>query len=360
MKLAIVHDWLISYRGGERVLLALANLFPDAPIYTLIHSNTHIPDTISTRVLKTSFLQHIPFNRKLYKHFLPIYPLASETLLDKKYDLILSISSAMAKSVNTKGAKHWCYINTPMRYVWDRFDDYFGKDRVGLLTSNMLFKPLAWYLRKYDLHTSKRVTTFVANSNFVKNRVFKYYNRDAEVITPPVDIQNLTLSNKEKNYYLFFGGLVPYKKADHAILAFNRLKQNLVVAGVGSELKYLKSIADSRYISFVGHIAEDKKQFIFDGAKALIFPGVEDFGIVPIEANATGLPVIGLRQGGLIETQTDETCLFYENQTVECLIEAILKFRSIQFDRDKIRVHSQNFSPKIFNEKIISSINKLL
>ena len=361
MKIAIVHDWLVSYRGGERVLLALSNLFPDAPIYTLLHSKTHVPDTLSKKVQRTSFIHHLPFSNRLYRHFLPIYPLASETLIDKKYDLILSVSSAVSKSIDTKGAKHWCYINTPMRYIWDRFDDYFGKERVGFLASNLFFKPLAWYLKKYDVRTSNRVTTFVANSNFVKQRVFRYYNRDAEVIYPPVDIQNLSLStNQNKGYYLFLGGLVPYKKADQAILAFNRLKQHLVVAGVGGELKFLKSISDNRYISFVGQITEDKKQEIFNGAKALIFPGVEDFGIVPVEANATGLPIIGLNQGGLVETQTDETCMFYEKQTVECLIEAVLKFQSKKYDHNKIREHSKQFSPEIFNTKIMQSIKKLL
>ncbi len=362
MRIAIVHDWLCAYRGGERVLLALSNMFPDAPIYTLIHNKGNVPDTLSKRVFKTSFLQKIYQIHRFYKYFLPVFPLASESLIDRQYDYILSTSSAVSKSVNTKKAKHWCYIHTPMRYVWDRFDDYFGKDsRFNPILSSLLFKPMAWYLRKYDVLTANRVTTFVSNSEFVKDRVLKYYQRDSEVIYPPVDVHNFSISShNNRDYYLFFSQLVPYKKAHQAVLACNQLKRKLVVAGMGSELNFLKRIADSRYVTFLGHISTDRRQQLYANAKALLFPGVEDFGIIPVEANATGLPVIGLKMGGLNETQTDETCQFYNNQTVDDLTQAILDFESRKFDPDKIRKQSLKFSLDNFNQKIKKSISTFL
>ena len=360
MKIAIVHDWLVSYRGGERVLNAISSLFPQAPIYTLVYSKTKVPESISKKIFKASFLQKIPGIERFYRNFLPIFPVASETLLDKKYDLIISVSSAVAKSVNTRGAKHWCYINSPMRYIWDRFDDYFGPKRVGHLASNLFFKPLSWYLQKYDVYTSKRVNNFVCNSDFVRNRVLKYYKREAEVIYPPVDIDKFSLSTNNKEYYLFLSALVCYKKADHAILACNKLKKKLVVAGNGPELNHLKRIADSRYITFINNVSDDQIQNVYSKAKALIFPGIEDFGIVPVEANAVGIPVIGLNIGGLSETQTNDTCQFYNNQTVDSLANSILEFEAKSFDPQKIRENSYRFSISNFNSKITESINKLM
>ena len=358
MKVAIVHDWLTGYRGGERILVSLLKLFPDAPIYTLVCNRDNIPKELSDRVIKTSFLQKIPFGTRFYRHFLPFFPIISEFLLDKKYDYILSTSTAIAKSVNTKGTPHWCYINTPMRYIWDRFDDYFGSERVGFL--NLFFKLLAFFLRKYDVWSSKRVNVYVSNSNFVKKRVSKFYKRDSEVIYPPVSVDKFKVEDRKRQGYLFFSHLVPYKKAHHAILACIKLKRNLAVAGSGGELKFLKKISDSRYISFLGNIAEDEKQKLFSDKLALLYPGVEDFGIVPVEANATGLPVIGFGQGGLLETQTQDTCQFYDTQTVDGLCDAILKFENRKFDYNKIRQHSLKFSEEIFNQKIKASLDKFL
>lgn len=185
MRVALVHDWLTGYRGGEKVLEALCELYPDAPLYTFFHIPGKVPASIENRQIKTSFLNNLPLAKTHYRHYLPLFPLAAETLIDREFDLIISTSHAMAKSIRPGKAKHWCYIHSPMRYVWDRFDDYFGVDRVGFLPSKIFFKPLAWYLRQYDRLTSDRVDHYVANSNFVADRVKNFYERSAEVIHPP-------------------------------------------------------------------------------------------------------------------------------------------------------------------------------
>ncbi|MCB0394473.1 MAG: glycosyltransferase, partial [Bdellovibrionales bacterium] len=304
-KVALVHDWLTGYRGGEKVLEVICELFPEAPLYTLVHVQGSVPNSIENRKIHTSFIQKMPFGKSKYRHYLPLFPLAAETLLPKGYDYVISTSHAVAKSVRTHGAKHWCYIHSPMRYVWDRFDDYFGPEIVGALPSRLFFKPITNCLARYDQRTADRVDHYVANSQFVANRVQRFYGKQSEVINPPVSLDRFGgIEREPSDYYLFFSALVPYKKADLAIKACQNSKRKLVILGGGPELTKLKGLANSEYIKFVESPSDEEVSKHFAKAKALIFPAVEDFGIIPVEALSAGLPVIGLRSGGILDSQT--------------------------------------------------------
>jgi glycosyltransferase involved in cell wall biosynthesis len=356
--IALLHDWLTGFRGGEKVLLPIASLFPQAPLYTLFYQPGTVPPTIESRDIHASFLNRMPFAKTHYRHYLPLFPLAAETLIPKKYDLLISTSHAVAKSVNTRGAKHWCYIHSPMRYVWDRFDDYFGPSIVGQIPSRFLFAPIASLLRIYDRATVNRVGHFVANSHFVKQRVRKFYEVDCEVIHPPVETSRfLKIRRQPEDFYLFFSALVPYKKADQAIQACLKLKRPLKILGKGPELKKLRSIADSKFIEFIENPTDLIVDDYYSRAKALLFPGVEDFGIVPVEASASGLPVIAFKYGGVVDSQTEHTCEFYNEQTVEGLIQAILQFDSKHFEDKSLRENALRFSEVLFKEKVKSSIH---
>lgn len=363
LKVAIVHDWLTGYRGGEKVLEKFCEFFPQAPIYTLVHDKGTLPESIESRNIKTSFIQNLPFGIKKYRHFLPLFPWAAETLLKEKYDLIVSDSSAVTKSIDTLGAPHWCYIHSPMRYVWDRFDDYFGPKKVGPIASRLFFGPIAKALRSYDKKTAPRVQQFVANSTFVAERVRQFYGRDSEVIHPPVDTSRfLKIVRSPTDHYLFFSALAPNKRADLAILACQKLKRNLVVVGNGPELKNLEKIVDSRFTKLVPRATDKEIENFYSTSRALIFPGVEDFGIVPVEANASGLPVIGLKKGGLLDSQSNETCQFFDEETVDSLISGIELFekKSNGFSESLIRESSKKFSNEVFEEKVALSISSFI
>lgn len=363
IRVALVHDWLTGFRGGERVLEVLCELFPEAPLYTLVYVKNSTVPVIENREIHTSFIQRLPMAKKKYRHYLPLFPLASETLHVKGYDLIVSTSSAVAKSVHTYGALHWCYTHTPMRYVWDRFDDYFGPEIVGALPSKYFFRPIAAALRSYDRQTSSRVDHYVANSTFVADRIRRFYGREAEVICPPVDTRFSKVVRKPEDFYLFFSALVPYKRADQAILACQKMKKKLVVLGHGPELAKLQKLADPNYIQFIMHPTDEMVADHLARAKALLFPTIEDFGIVPVEALSAGLPVIGLHQGGLLDSQTEKTCLFYQNQTVEDLMAAIHEFelKGVDFFKpEDLRTQAGKFSRPIFRQKVSLSIHRLL
>ncbi|MGE3973489.1 MAG: glycosyltransferase [Bdellovibrionales bacterium] len=358
-KVAIVHDWMTGYRGGEKVLSEIAALFPDAPIYTLVHKKNSTSRDLEARNIRTGLINKLPFGQKYYRHYLPFFPLAAETLLPRGFDVVISTSHAVAKSINTRGAAHWCYIHSPMRYVWDRFDDYFGADIVGALPSKLFFKPIAHALSFYDRKTANRVDQFVANSRFVATRVRDYYSRDSEVIHPPVNVERYrSLERKPEDFYLFFSALVPYKKADHAILACQKLGRKLVILGDGPEKEKLQKLAAGAQVEFMDASSDQVIEDLMSRAKAFLFPAIEDFGIAPVEATAAGLPIIGLAQGGLLDSQSDETCVFYAEQTVDALADAILKFEkeANRFDREKMWKQCQKFAPERFRQKVTDSL----
>jgi glycosyltransferase involved in cell wall biosynthesis len=373
MKIALIHDWLTGMRGGEKCLEIFCKLFPDATLMTLIHLKGTMSPTIEKMDIRTSFIQKLPFIKQKYRHYLPLFPTAIEEFDLKGYDLILSSSHCVAKGVLTHpGTMHFCYCHTPMRYVWSMYHDYFGQGRAKGL-QKMIIAFSSNYLRMWDVISANRVDHFIANSHHVQKRIEKYYHRDAAVIHPPVDTANTWLSEKNDDYYLVVTALVPYKRIDIAVKAFNQLNKKLVIVGQGSEEKYLKKIA-GKNIEFVGWAVGTELQNYYANCKALIFPGEEDFGIVPVEAQAFGKPVIALGIGGALETvrgiwptrdgsyinQNDgqTTGIFFPQATPESLIKAVELLEQINFSGEFIRRHALQFDKEQFRQRIKSFIEE--
>jgi len=339
MKIAIVHDWLTGMRGGERCLEVFCELFPQAHLYTLLYIPGSVSPLIEEIPIKTSFIQNLPFSRRGYRKYLPLFPMAVERFNLREYDLILSSSHCVAKGIiPPPRGLHISYIHTPMRYVWDLYQDYFGKERVGWF-SEKIMSVFAHYLRMWDAISSNRVDYFIAISEHVAKRVEKYYKRKAEVIHPPVDIQRFRLQDKKEEFFLIVSSLAPYKRIDLAIRAFNRIGYPLKIIGSGPEEKRLKSMARSN-VEFLGWRPDEVVADSYSKCRALIFPGEEDFGIVPLEAMACGKPVIGYGRGGALESiisydqqsraeRDAPTGLFFNEQNVGSLIEARQEKRDV-------------------------------
>src|SRR3990172_2447787 len=301
MKVAIIHDWLTGMRGGEKCLEVFCEIFPDADLYTLIHIPGSVSRVIENRNIKTSFIQKMLGAIKHYRFYLPLFPLAIESFNLKGYDLIISSSHCVAKGIiPPQSVVNICYIYTPMRYVWDLYEDYFNKERTGWFFRKAI-RIFAHYLRMWDFTSSGRVDYFAAISNHVVKRIKKYYRRNAEVIYPPVDCDKFSLSEKAEDFYLIVSAFAPYKRIDIAIEAFNRLGLGLKIIGEGQDEKNLMRIARQN-IEFLGWQDDNTLKEYYSKCKALIFPGEEDFGIVPVEAMASGRPVIAYGKGGAVET----------------------------------------------------------
>ncbi len=361
MRVALVHDWLTGMRGGEKVLEILCELFPDAALYTLLHKEGSVSETISRMDIKTSFIQNFPFALNHYQKYLPLFPTAIEQFDLTQYDLVISSSHCVAKGVITSPHTcHICYCHTPMRYAWEMYYTYFSKDSISpVFRWSVPF--FMNYLRTWDEKSSDRVDWFVANSQNVRRRIQKHYRRNAVVIYPPVDTDNFELSAREGEYYLVVSALVPYKRVDLAILAFNELNLPLLVIGEGPERKKLMKIA-RKNISFLDWQTRSELKRYYAECKALVFPGEEDFGIVPVEAQACGRPVIAFGKGGVTESvrgaypdqeiTSSSTGIFFYRQTKEALMEVVRRSDSIKFDPEKIRENALRFDKRIFTEKI--------
>ena len=381
MRVALVHDWLTGMRGGEKVLEIFCELFPEADIFTLVHIPGSVSKIIENRTIRTSFLQRVPLAKSHYRSFLPLFPLAIEGFNMRGYDMVLSSSHCVAKGVlTTPSTVHVCYCHTPMRYVWDHYNTYFGDERKGLL-SKFLMPVIANYLRMWDVTSSDRVDYFVANSYNVANRIKKYYKRPAEVVHPPVDCFFYTpvKNHKEGDYYLIVSAFAPYKRIDIAVDAFERLGLPLVIVGGGQEEEQIRNMS-KKYVRCVGWQATESLKEYYRGCKALIFPGEEDFGIVPLEAQACGKPVIAFAKGGALETvrglysnqEADmeavskppetPTGVFFTQQTAESLMNAVKFFEQSknQFNPHTIRKHAEDFDYPIFKEKFKQCIEKFL
>ncbi|MBI5379340.1 MAG: glycosyltransferase [Nitrospirae bacterium] len=367
MKVAIVHDWLTGMRGGERCLEVFCELFPDATLFTLFHFKGSVSPTIEGMAIRTSFLQRFPGLERRYRYYLPLFPLAVERFDLRDFDLVLSSSHCVAKGVRPReGAFHLCYIHAPMRYVWDRYRDYAG--RAGRLTRWGLGLA-APFLRRWDVASSRRVHRFIANSRHVAEQVRRLYGQKAEVVYPPVETKRFYLSPEQDDYYLSVSALVPYKAVDLAIEAFNRLKRPLWIVGSGPDERRLRKIAGPT-IRFLGRVPYEELPAYYARCRALIFPGVEDFGIAPLEAMASGRPVIALGEGGALESvvPADDpdgrppTGLFFEPQTAAALVEAVRRFESgaVQFDPPALRRHAEGFDRAIFKEKMRNLIQDLI
>jgi len=347
-------------RGGEKVLEVLCELYPGATLFTLLHNKGAMSPIIENMEIRTSFVQNLPFKEEQYRRYLPLFPRAIESFDFSGYDLIISTSHCVAKGAKPVGkALHICYCHTPMRYVWDQYPEYFGKGRAGVLTRAAM-TIVAPSLRNWDVRTSSRVHFFVANSDNVARRIERYYARASDVIHAPVDTSLFRIEEKPLNYYLMVSALVPYKRVDLAIESFNRRGDRLLIIGTGPDEKRLKAMAASN-IEFLGWENDESLAKFYARCRALIFPGVEDFGIVPLEAMASGKPVIAYAEGGALETVVGQgntpTGVFFHEQSVSALMNAIKEFESRGFNPEAIRKHAEKFDRKRFKQKLHNYIN---
>ncbi len=352
MKIALVHDWLTGMRGGEKCLEVLCELFPDAPIYTLLHNKGTMSPAIESKRIYTSFIDNLPSKQKQYRKYLPLFPFAIARFDLSEYDLVISTSHAVAKNVRVrKDAIHICYCFTPMRYIWDMYEQYFGKEKAGF-GIRMAMKIVAPLLRWWDVKTSSHVSYFIAISEEVRSRIKKHYHRSSDMIYPPVDTEQFQLSTTSEDFYLIVSALVPYKRVDLAVEAFNANGKKLLIAGTGPESMKLKSIAKSN-ITFLGWQSDEELIQLYATCTALIFPGEEDFGIVPLEAQASGKPVVAFGKGGALETIIEGvTGIFFPEQTMESLQNAVERLVLINFNSSDIRQHALGFSRSLYKQKM--------
>ena len=360
LRVALLHYWLLKMRGGEKVLKEICSIFPSAPIFTHVYDPHGVDPIFHSHRVECSFLGWMPFSKTLYTHYLPLMPLATRLLNLKEYDLIISSESGPIKGIKkSPNAVHICYCHTPMRYIWDMYDDYF--DHAGF-TERLVMTSLKGYLRHFDLKSADSVDHFVANSEFVAERIQRIYGRQATVIYPPVDtefFEGASFGGKQE-YYLLAGHLSHYKRPDIAVRAFNLNGRKLVVVGTGEEWSRLRKIA-RKNISFVGSVDDEALRRLYVGARALIFPGIEDFGIVPVEAQACGTPVIAYKRGGTLETVlAGETGLFFPDQTAGSLCEAIEEFESKEsgFSQEVLKKHARRFSSRCFRERFTAFVRE--
>jgi glycosyltransferase involved in cell wall biosynthesis len=358
LRVAIVHYWLVNWRGGEKVLKEIAGLFPQADIYTHVADKDLLARELPGRRVFTTFIDRLPLARRLYQKYLPFMPMALEQLDLREYDLVISCEAGPAKGVIVSPhATHICYCHSPMRYVWDMYHEY--RSRTGAVT-RVLMAPLLHRLRIWDQLSAQRVDHFVANSQFVARRISKYYRREAEVVYPPVAVDEFEASARPGEFFLWVGQLIGYKRPDLMIEAFNQLKLPLVVIGDGAMLPELRKKAKAN-VQLLGRQSSEVIREHYARCRAVVFPGVEDFGIVPVEAMASGRPVIAYGAGGAMETVVDGvTGMLFQEQTVDGLIRAVRDFadREREFDPVRIRAHAARFSPQRFNSSFRALVDQ--
>ena len=355
MKLAIVHDGLATNggRGGaEWVLTVLKELYPDAPVYTTVYNKARMPEYFQGYDIRPSFLQHFPYAPKNHRLYLPLMPSAVENLDLRDFDVVLSCSHSAVKGVITSPhTRHLCYCYTPLRYAWDMYHEYMElgwKSRMARL----LIPPLLTYIRAWDSLSSNRVDQFIAISDYVAQRIRKYYRRESTVIYPPVDCSLFAASDTIEPYFLVVSRLESYKRIDLAVQAFNQLGLPLVIIGDGSEREKLQNMAQAN-IRFLGRQPDEIVREHLAKCQALIFPGEEDFGITPVEAQASGRPVIAYRGGGALETVSEKTTgIFFDDKNAESLAEAVQGFDAVQFDSEAIQRHARQFDISVFRQKM--------
>ena len=355
MRVALVHDWLSGMRGGEKVLEVFCDLFPDATLFTLLHVAGSTSPRIESLPIRTAFTQKLPCVTQLYRWYLPLHPWAIESLDLNGFDLVLSSSHCVAKGVQpAEGALHICYCHTPMRYVWDRFQDYFGSG----LKARLLYGPVAKKLRAWDRASASRVDHFVANSTHVAERIDKYYGRAADaVIPPPVDtdfyVPSVSAGESDgQSFCLVVSALVPYKRIDLAIEAFRHRTDELVIVGSGPSEAQLKATAPPN-VRFLGWTDDATLRELYQTCRACLLLGVEDFGIVPLEAQACGAPVVAYGEGGALDTVRDgETGVFFREPIPEALSIAIDKVYSLGVDKKLLREWALRFSRETFQNRM--------
>ena len=360
MKVAIIHYWLVGMRGGEKVVEALCEMYPQADIFT----HVYVPEMVSERIRQhriiPTFINSLPRAATMYKIYLPLMPLALEHLDLRDYDLVISSESGPAKGViPPAGSIHVCYCHTPMRYIWNMYHDY--RNSAGVLT-RLMMPPLSHYLRMWDVASATRVDSFIANSKTVSERIHRYYRRDSIVINPPVDTDAFAVASPSElqDYYLMAGELVSYKRPDLAVRAFNQMRLKLVVIGGGEMLDELRRLAGPT-VTVLGAQPFDVLKEHYAKCKALIFPGEEDFGMVPVEAMASGRPVVAFGRGGATETvHAGLTGAFFAEQSVEAISAAVKEVADMPVDSIRIAEHARQFGRDQFFQRMRTHIDGLL
>lgn len=358
LRVALVHYWLVTWGGGERVLSALADMFPQADIFTVV-ATEDIAARFAPHRVRTSFLQSVPGSRRWHRHFLSLYPLALEQFDLRGYDLVISSHSGPAHGVLTSAETcHISYCHSPIRYLWDLYHDYANDDLHGL--SRLIFRGTAHYMRLWDLASAARVDHFVANSRNVARRIQKTYRREASVVYPPVRIPDVPLNGRRDDYYLIVSRLVPYKRTDLAIQACKTMGRPLHVVGDGPQLRQLRVLSSGGRVEFLTDLRDEQLAEQYAHCRALLFPGEDDFGMVPVEAQSFGRPVIAYARGGALETVVgsdahersleDATGVFFAEQTVDSLSHAIEAFEDSEasFDPAIARANAARFSAARF------------
>ncbi|MCF7906363.1 glycosyltransferase [Patescibacteria group bacterium] len=364
LKVALIHDHLNQMGGAEKVLLALSDIFPDAPIYTLYYDEKDTKGFFANKKIITSKIQKFPFSKKLFKYYLTQMPKAIESFDLSAYDLVISSSSAFAKGVITPtNCVHICYCHTPTRYLWSDTSFYIGSLKFPSFLKGII-RSVLYKIRIWDFISSSRVDYFISNSDFVAKRIKKYYRRTSHTIYPPVDnmcINSLKTVDKPE-YYIMVCRLRPYKKVDLVIDAFNKLGDNYKLKIIGEgDLNYYKSLVKSNNIEFLGYLPDEKKFEYLKNSIAFINPQEEDFGIAPVEAMMCGVPVIAYASGGALETViSGVTGEFFNSQDINSLVSVISNFDCKKFDREKIKLHAEKFSISSFKNNILEFVNNHL
>jgi glycosyltransferase involved in cell wall biosynthesis len=361
-RVALVHDWLTGMRGGERCLEVACELFPEAPIFTLLHVPGTVSSVIEDRPIVTTFVNRLPRAAAAYRYYLPLFPAAVRQLDLRGFDLVLSMSHCVAKAVvPARGAMHLCYCFTPMRYLWDLYDDYFGA-RAGAL-ERLGMPVVGAALRRWDRRT-QRVDHFLAISAHIADRIRRAYGREADVLHPPVDTRRFHIADAVDDFYLVVSALTPYKRVDLAVEAARRLGRRLLVVGRGPDERRLRARAGPA-VEFLGWRPDAEVARLYSRCRAVLFTAVEDFGIVPLEAAAAGRPTIALARGGALETmvgldRSEEapTAVFFDVQTVNALVAAIQRFEAVQdrFDPKALRARAERFDREVFKERLRAHI----
>jgi glycosyltransferase involved in cell wall biosynthesis len=355
MKVVLMHDWLTGFRGGERVLEVFCEMFPDAPLYTLLHKKGSTTPLIENRKVVTSFLNYIPGIHTHYRKFLPLFPLAANMMkITEDADLVISSSHCVIKGVKKPlNSKHISYIHSPMRYLYDQYDVYFGPQ--APVYQRLGAKVFKNYLVNWDLASNSNVDVPIANAGFVKQRIKKYYHIDSDVIHPFVDLKDFRENQKDpakkEDFYIMVTAFAPNKRVDLAIKAFNKMGKKLKIIGSGQQEQELKEMSGET-VEFLGNVSREEVVKTFSKAKALIFPGTEDFGITPLESLASGTPVIAYRIGGVLETLNEKVAVFFNEQSETDLIGAVEEFEKKTFNTEDLYARAEDFSRENFKKNI--------
>ena len=351
-KIALVHDYFIQLGGAERVAAAMHDSFPTAPIYTTVALPHRLPKELRGADIRTSAMQRLPGMEQRFRQYFMLYPFAVEHFDLSEFDLIFSSSSGYAKGVRRRSdAIHVCYCHTPMRWVW-RYEDYVARESFGAVTRSLL--PLSlWGLKKWDLRAARQPNYYIANSRLVAQRIKQVYDREAIVIPPPIDVDRFQTSTQIEDYYLVLSRLVPYKRIDLAIEACKRLGRRLVIIGDGPDRARLEKLAGPQ-TEFLGRQSDSRVNHFASRCRALLFPGEEDFGMVPLEVNAAGRPVIAFKGGGAVETVVEGLSgVFFKHPNSESLVEAIEDFESRSWNQRMLRRHAEKFDRRIFAFRVL-------